>query len=298
MSAARLKFTAILLVAALIAVGAAFWQFVAARVARDELAVQRWRMEELEASRASLQDQLAAARQRAAAAARDRSSVRTVVKESVARVEARASAANEPPVTAELVQTRYQHARELAKNGQHEEALREFLWCFDVGMPRAGLSSARLFSLILEIGELGKQYPEALAALRVRRDQVEARVLASESDSEAVTELANLNRTLGESDRNIELYDRFPAGDRRRRMLANGAFESLVDSRRYDAALEGRPYGSMSSAFEVTARSVRESRRCRMPRPSGRRRGRASSKARRETSKCWLAPVTSRMRGR
>jgi hypothetical protein len=167
-------------------------------------------------------------------------------------VEAGASPKDDAPITGNLVQERFQRARELAKSGQPEAALREFLWCFDVGMKRvSGLAAIRLSALVMDIGELGKRYPEALTALRVRRDQIEARVLASESDFDAVSELSALNRTLDENDRSIELYDRLPAGDRRRRALAGGAFESLVDSQRYAAALEGRPYSSMSSAFEA-----------------------------------------------
>jgi hypothetical protein len=250
MSSARFKTTAILLVVALIAIGAALSQFLAARAARADLAAQLARLEELETKRAGLQQQLTAAQQRAAAAARDRASVGAVVKESLARVETDAPAAKEP-ITGDMVQARLLHARELAKSGQSEEALREFLWCLDVGLKRDGRSLPLLSVVILEIGELGKQYPEALAALRTRRDQSAARVLASETDFNAVMEFSSLNRAVGESDRNIELFDRLPAGDRRRRTLAGGAIDSLIESRRYADALEGNPYSSMSSMFEV-----------------------------------------------
>lgn len=251
MSAVRLKSNALLLAAALAALGAALWQFLAARTAQADLAARMPHLQELEAKRSGLQEQLAAAQRRVAAAAGDRASVQSVVKASLTRVEAAAAGDKEPPVTADLVQTRYQRARELARSGQREAALREFLWCLDVGMRRISLPTGRRTGVILEIGQLGREYPEALTALRARRDQMETRVRASESDLDAVSELAAFNRTLGENDRTIELYDRLPAGDSRRRGLASGAFESLVDSQRYTDAVEGRSYGSMSSTFEA-----------------------------------------------
>jgi hypothetical protein len=251
MAVTRAKITATVFLLALVAVGVAVWQFLGARALRADLSAQTVHVKELEAKRIALQERLDAAQQRVAAAARDRTSVRTVVQESIARLDARASAGSDPAITNDVVQSRYAHAKELVKSAQFEAALQEFLWCFDVGMKQVpGLSVMRLVA-IAEMGELGKRYPEALAALRERRDHVAPRVLASESDFDAASEFAALNRTLGDSDRNIELYDRLPAGDRRRRTLASGAFDALVGSQRYAAALEGRPYSGMSSLFEV-----------------------------------------------
>jgi hypothetical protein len=251
MSGPRLKTTAILLVVALLAIGAALYQFAAARAVRADLTAQLTRLEELEAKRAGLQEQLAAAQQRVAAAARDRTSAGAVVQESLARVEVQTAEQKEPPPTGDMVQARFKHAQELAHSGQLEEALREYLWCFDVGMKQVpGLAPVRLSAVVIEIGDLGKQYPEALTALRTRRDQIAARVLASESDFDAVMEFSALNRTLGDDDRNMELYDQLPASDRRRHTLAGGSFNFLVDSQRYAAALDGRSYSSMSSLFE------------------------------------------------
>ena len=122
MSGPRLKTTAILLVVALLAIGAALYQFAAARAVRADLTAQLTRLEELEAKRAGLQEQLAAAQQRVAAAARDRTSAGAVVQESLARVEVQTAEQKEPPPTGEAIFeiTRFCLDRRLRASGRRE----------------------------------------------------------------------------------------------------------------------------------------------------------------------------------
>ncbi len=248
------KTNTVIAVLALVALGTAYYQFSAAHQAQTEFAAATERLGNLRAQQVNLQLRLAEAERRVEAAARDRAAVLKAV-QSAAAAHAATDATKAAPITIAAVQARYRQAQVLAKGGQYEAALKEFLWCYDVGMKQAAnLNAVRLSGLVADIGKLGALYPQALAALRDRRDQVEARMLASENDFDAASEFAALNRTLGDDARNMELYDQLPEGDRRRRTLASGAYDSFVAAQRYDAALEGRPYGSMSSLFEIMTR--------------------------------------------
>jgi hypothetical protein len=248
------KTNTVIAVLALVALGAAYYQLSAARKARSELAATTERVENLRAQLTTLQKHLTEAEQRVEAAARDRAAVFKAV-QAAAAAHTATNADKATPITSAAVLARYKQAQALAKDGQYEAALKEFLWCYDIGMKQAAnLNAVRLSGLVIDIGKLGALYPEALAALRDRRERAESRTLASENDFDAASEFAALNRTLGDNERNMELYDQLPEGDRRRRTLASNAYDSFVTAQRYDAALEGRPYGSMSSLFEVMTR--------------------------------------------
>ena len=70
------------------------------------------------------------------------------------------------PITQDMVSTRYKNAQELARQGDAAEALKEFLWCFDDGMPRvSGYGGVRTSFLLSSIAKLGEKYPAALVAL-------------------------------------------------------------------------------------------------------------------------------------
>ena len=156
------------------------------------------------------------------------------------------------PVTQDEVAARYQNAQELARSGDSAAALKEFLWCFDKGMP--GVSSyagVRTSFLLSSIAQLGEKYPSALVALRERRDKASQRMLNGENDSAAVMDFAAINRTLKEDQITLTVFDQLPAEDRRRQTLASAAYNQLVEVQRYGDALLGRPYATISAQFEM-----------------------------------------------
>ncbi len=156
------------------------------------------------------------------------------------------------PITQEVVDSRYRRAQDLARRGETAAALREFLWCFDEGMPRVtGYGGVRTSYLLSDLAKLGENYPPALVALREHRDKAAQRMLAGATDFDAASEFASINRTLKENENTIAFYDQLPPDDRRRRTLAGAAFEQLIDAHRYTDALVGRPYSTMSSLFEL-----------------------------------------------
>jgi RNA polymerase sigma factor (sigma-70 family) len=158
------------------------------------------------------------------------------------------------PITHDLVQSRYKEAQELARNGDSAGALKEFLWCFDEGMPRVmGYGGVRDSFLLDEIAKLGENYPPALAALRERRDAALQRMLSSENDSDAAQDFASINRELHEGQNTLAAFDQLPADDRRRRTLASVAYEQLISAQRYSDAILGRSYATTLSLLELTA---------------------------------------------
>lgn len=165
-----------------------------------------------------------------------------------------ATLAAEAPITREAVQERFRVARELARNGgDAATALREFLWCYDEGMVRiAVLQGVRTSALAREIAQLGASYPPALEALRERRDRIEQRVLANDRDNTAMLELSQLNQVLGDKQRNLELFDKLSANDRRRESLLSSVQEQLLAARRYADVVSARPFSRINSYFEMT----------------------------------------------
>ena len=142
-------------------------------------------------------------------------------------------------------QARMQHAKKLADQGEYEAALEEYLWCYDDGgNGHPEFTGVRGSFLLTQISQLGKVYPPALDALRERRNDVEERI-----DREGVgtqmgmlaMQLAILNHTLGDDDRNVQLYRNLKANYPNHPMLsylrrtsadaleAAGELEPIVD---------------------------------------------------------------------
>lgn len=156
---------------------------------------------------------------------------------------AASSAGPEEPVTPELLNRRFKQAQELARGGgDPAEALRELLWCYDVGMPRfSNMSAARVAAVSL-FGEIGTRHSPALEALRVRRDQAREALLADEHNLYAIVEFTKANVVLKDEPLTVALLEQLPTGDPRRKALARGVFDYLVEAKRYGTALEGQNF--------------------------------------------------------
>jgi len=104
---------------------------------------------------------------------------------------------------------RQSFAKELADAGKYEEALAEYLWCFDHGAEASpAYIGVRGSFLLGNIQRLGKEYPPALRALQERRDKAEAAVLAGTDLRRNAPDMTALNRTLGDQRRNLAVYDK------------------------------------------------------------------------------------------
>jgi len=154
-----------------------------------------------------------------------------------------------------VVDARLRRAQKHAAAGRAAEALQDYLWCFETGMPRVASYAGvvRVCFLLSYIAELGKTYPPALEALRERRDAAERRVVADPTDQDALNEYASLNRVLGEDDRSLVVFDSIPTDDPRRATLSFDLRDQLVDARRYAELVQSRPYASMLSHFKAVS---------------------------------------------
>lgn len=240
--------------AAILAVGAAFYQHQAAAESQAELTALRQAGIAARTTNESLTQRLAAAEKQATNATEENarlSAALEAAKKSLATAAAKPETPTQP-ITHDVVEARYKNAQALARAGKGDAALPEFLWCLDEGMPRvAGYAGVRLSFLLSEIERVG---PAGIAALRERRDAAQKRMLAGKNDRDAASDFAAFNRTLKEDDLTIALYDAMSAEDPRRKTLASAAYEQLVTARRYADALVGRDYGNLSSLFELNIR--------------------------------------------
>jgi thiol-disulfide isomerase/thioredoxin len=149
-------------------------------------------------------------------------------------------------------QARFDLGRTLASKGQYEEALAEFLWCFDSGMENTHLTGVRVSFLLSDIASLGRNFPPALTALHERRDKALASAKAPDSGRNTLIDLAALNRTLKEDSKTLAFFDQLPAGDRRRNTLGLILFPQLLADKRYADAAKAQPYDSIKQAFLFT----------------------------------------------
>lgn len=151
------------------------------------------------------------------------------------------------------VQARFDQGRALASEGKDEEALVEFLWCYDTGMKQSpGYAGVRLSYLLSEMADLGRGFPPALAALRARRDQALADAKAPDAAFGTLMDLAALNRTLKEDSKTLAFLDQLPIDDRRRKSLDLVLFSQLLKAKRYADAAKGQSYWELKNSFVMT----------------------------------------------
>jgi hypothetical protein len=220
------------------------------------LGVAERQVDETRAESTRLQARLDAALRRAQAADEDNARLIEAMDRLAELREEDARATPEPaaPVTQEVVSGRFRRAAEFARSGRFEDALRDYLWCFDDGMPRfAVFAAVRTGSLLGELADLARRYPPAREALRERRDQAEQRMRGSATEREAAADFAALNEALGENARTLREFERLKPDDPRRDGLGARVFEPLATQKRYREALQARSFAAMRTSFELAS---------------------------------------------
>jgi len=243
MTSAKLIATATCLVV-LVVFGAAVIQHKRLQFERTESAVLRQQLAEFKLQLTGLQTRLAAEKKRADDADADNGLLLALT--TSALNDQNKSAAPQAPITRDTVTRRYKNAQTLAKNGKSEEALKEFLWCYDTGMRQVSSFAGVRGSYLLDaLVKLGKNYPPALAAVLERRDVAEQRLRASATDSDAVSDYASFNHALKEDAKNLILFTSLPADDERRQTLGFFIGEQLVEAQRYTELVQAKPFSRM-----------------------------------------------------
>jgi tetratricopeptide (TPR) repeat protein len=164
----------------------------------------------------------------------------------------------------DLPDKREEYGNALAAKGRYAQALREYLWCLDVGMQKdQGYSGVRRSFLLSNMMDLGQKYPPALAALRIRRDQARTALIKGVKDPEVAYDFASYNDYIGNPAQTLALYDSLKA---RGGPVAKALFEvvrrMLLENQRYADLLAG--YGDASKradqAIGAYNRTITDSR--------------------------------------
>jgi hypothetical protein len=132
----------------------------------------------------------------------------------------------------------------LAQKGRNEEALAEYLWCFDHGLEHSpAFTGVRVSFLLSKIAQLGRSEPSALDELRKRRDVALKSLEEGKGDFSAAMDFAMLNQHLGEAGKTLAVYDRLKgaksAASRVLAYLRTQVRDQLLEAKRYKEFLEG-----------------------------------------------------------
>ncbi|HUR58260.1 MAG TPA: thioredoxin family protein [Opitutaceae bacterium] len=173
-------------------------------------------------------------------------------KEAVAQ-QARPAAAAAAPASdgePEDAQPHFDLARKLIQAGQHEEALKELIWCWDEGKKDPEFSRNRSSLVAMEFSRLARDLPAVREVMLVRRDQAHERVIANKGGSVSVQDLIQLNKALKDDENTIVAFDRMPEGDRRRATVSIYLFDYLLERQRYKDAVWNTMFTSAVSMLE------------------------------------------------
>lgn len=134
--------------------------------------------------------------------------------------------------------------RAFAELGRNEDALREYLWCFDEGVVHEpAFRGVRLSYLLTDIVALGRSHPPAHQAIVARRDAAEQRLLDGSATEEDVNVFVAINRELDDSDSTLAMYDQVKdettLADSVVGRLFYWCFDLLVAARRYGELVKG-----------------------------------------------------------
>jgi len=196
-------------------------------------------------------EKLSRATHQAAAEAADTASLLTAI--SRMNAPSNDAKANAKAPSEDEVKARFARAQKLDREGHWEEALPEYVWCFDEGMVRIqSYSGVRRSFLTSALGRLAQKFPDARVAIEARIAQAEQSMSASKNNFDAASDYAALNHALDQDDRTLAYYERLSADDPRRTVLGGGyLYDSFVSSKRYEDAVQSRPYERTLQTFTL-----------------------------------------------
>jgi thiol-disulfide isomerase/thioredoxin len=135
---------------------------------------------------------------------------------------------------------RMQFGVALAQKGKDAEALTEYLWCFDHGLEASpAFVGVRVSFLLMNIKNLAVHYPPAQQALVTRRDESQAKVAAGSTDYHTVQDLVSLNKTLGQEEKNLAVFDQLPTDSKTRDLISRLLTNQFLEAKRYADVLQG-----------------------------------------------------------
>ena len=181
------------------------------------------------------EQELAALASRAAAAAegisRDQARLQAVETDTARRLEQIATLSIERRHTlrspsAEVIRERHARARDFAERGAWQEALADYLWCFDEAFLRSP-------GLIKNFAQLAKVYPPAAAEIQVRMQSAEVRARHDPTDTDALEDFITLDSALNQGARSFAFHDELRVTDERRLRIARALASAFIAQKRY-----------------------------------------------------------------
>jgi thiol-disulfide isomerase/thioredoxin len=132
----------------------------------------------------------------------------------------------------------------LAQKGRTEDALSEFLWCFDHGLEHSpAFRGVRLSFLLSKIVQLGQTHPAAIDEMRKRRDAAAKDIESKRADFNTAMGFTALNSHLHEPQQTLALFDRIKADKSQpatiRNYLLDQATDQLLTAKRYKDVIAG-----------------------------------------------------------
>jgi thiol-disulfide isomerase/thioredoxin len=143
----------------------------------------------------------------------------------------------------------------LAQNGRFEDALSEYLWCFDHGLEHdRAFTGVRVSFLLSKINQLARNHPPARDELRKRRDKAREALEGGRGDFNAAMDFTSLNKNLGEPEQTLALYDRIKKDEiqpaRIRNYLMDQSLDPLLMARRYQEVVAFGPHAKVTAILD------------------------------------------------
>jgi hypothetical protein len=153
-------------------------------------------------------------------------------------------------------------AEEDAKSGRYETALIKHIWYHRNALKYSPLESgSRLTSALNSWKSLGEKFPPAMEDFKAERDRAKKNVLENRNTIDAMSDLANMNRVLGEESQTAEV---FSVVDREQTENAPLAFlwaeNSLIKDKRYELWNKyGDPERTFTNSVDLYKSSLKSS---------------------------------------
>ena len=131
----------------------------------------------------------------------------------------------------------------LVLKGRVDDALSEYLWCFDHGLEHGpAFTGVRLSFLLGRIVRLGQRHPPALDELRKRRDAAAKEIEASKAGFNTAMGFVALNSHLGDPQQTLALFDRIKEDESQPAMVRQYLFEQApISSSKPNATRKSSP---------------------------------------------------------
>lgn len=152
---------------------------------------------------------------------------------------------------------RLKEARALVEQGKQEEALQQFIWCYDHGVEvNSKFARTRDTRVTLFMVSLGKKYPPARVALVERRNALAGKVKTAPKDAseDVLRQLGYLDLAISDDAAILETLALFSAGKPNYKAYGLVMEDRLIEKKYYKEVVA---IGDVNEAIEILEKTVR-----------------------------------------